>query len=182
MGLLEDLSPKFRRWCEAIATDQRCLLNLQAFDRLPAHVLGKRLGATILTPKELVNLEQQHIEVLLASDKWSAAVICPDPLQIVHNQRHALVRRESNLMHELGHILLKHSMSSFDSQTGLPTRSSQDENEATYLGSCLQIPCRGLLWAIQKELALSEIADHFGASKDMVRFRLNAVGIKQLTQ
>ena len=178
MGLIEDLSPRFKRWCEAIATEQRSLLNLQAFDRLTAYQLATHLGAIILTPEQLPSLDQQHLEVLLASNTWSAAVICQHPLQIVHNPRHADVRRESNLMHELGHVLLEHSMIGFDPKTGLPLRRPQDEKEATYLGGCLQIPHRGLLWTVQREMTSSQIAKHFGASEEMVLLRSNAVGLR----
>jgi hypothetical protein len=179
MGLIEDLSPKCKRWCEAIATEQRSLLDLRAFDCLPAYELATHLNATILTPEQLFTLEQQHLEVLLTSDGWSAAVICQYPLQIVHNPRHAIARRESNLMHEFGHLLLKHQMIGFDPKTGLPLRCLQDEKEATYLGGCLQIPHRGLLWAVQREMTLPQIAEHFGASEEMVLFRSNAAGIRQ---
>lgn len=179
MGLIEDLSPGFKRWCEAIATDQRSSLDLRACDHLSAYQLATHLGATILTPEQLPSLDQQHLEVLLASDTWSAAVICQHPLQIVHNPRHADVRRESNLMHELGHVLLKHPMIGFDPKTGLPLRRPQDEKEATYLGGCLQIPHQGLMWAVQREMTLPQIAKHFGASEEMVLFRSNAAGIRQ---
>lgn len=147
-----------------IATGQRSLLDLRAFDRLPAYQLATRLEATILTPEQLSSLDQQHLEVLLTSDAWSASVICQHPVQIVHNPRHAVERRESNLMHELGHILLQHPMISFDFKTGLPLRCQQDEKEATYLGGCLQIPHRGLLWAVQREMTLFQITEHFGNS------------------
>lgn len=182
MGLIEELATEFKRWCEAIATEQRHLLDLRAFDRLSAYQLATHLGATILTPDQLPSLDQQHLEVLLASDTWSAAVICQSPLQIVHNPRHAVACRESNLMHELGHVLLKHPMIGFDSRTGLPLRRSQDEKEATYLGGCLQIPYRGLLWAVQREMTLPQITENFGASEEMVLFRSNAVGVRQLVK
>jgi hypothetical protein len=178
MGLIEELSPEFKRWCEAIATDQRSALGLRAFDRLPAYQLATHLGATILSPEQIPSLEPQYLNTLLTSNAWSAAVISSDPLQIVHNPRHAAARRESNLMHELGHILLQHRMIGFDSETNLPLRRPQDEKEATYLGGCLQAPHRGLLWAVQREMTSSQIAKHFGASEEMVLLRSNAVGLR----
>lgn len=179
MGLIDKLPAKFRRRCEAISTEQRSLLNLRAFERLPAYKLATQLGAKVLTPEQFSSLETKHLDALLANDSWSAAVLCPEPLLIVHNPGHALTRRESNLMHELGHVLLKHAMVEFESKTGLPVRHQKDEDEATYLGGCLQIPQRGLFWAVQQGMSLSQIAEHFGASKDMVKFRSNAVGLRQ---
>lgn len=68
-------------------------------------------------------------------------------------------------------------MIGFDPKTGLPQRRDIDEDEATYLGGCLQIPRRGLLWAVQQKMVLPRIATHFGASEEMVCFRSNMTGI-----
>jgi Zn-dependent peptidase ImmA (M78 family) len=80
-------------------------------------------------------------------------------------------------MHEFAHVILKHKMVGYDPKTGLPQRRQQDEDEAVYLGGCLQIPRRGLLWAVQEKLTLSQITLHFNASEEMVRFRSNISGI-----
>lgn len=177
MSLTQKLSTEFRQQCESIATELRAILNLQAFDPLPATVLAKHLKAMIFTPEEIPNAPSEQVAILLNSDQWSAAVIRTNPLWIVHNPRHAHTRQQSNLMHELAHILMGHKMVGFDRKTGLPQRREGDEDEATYLGGCLQIPQRGLLWAIQRKLSLPETAIHFGASEEMVQFRCNVTAI-----
>ncbi len=55
MGLTEKLLPEFRQRCEAIATERRSLLQLQAFDPLPAETLATDLGATLFTPDRVPN-------------------------------------------------------------------------------------------------------------------------------
>ncbi len=80
-------------------------------------------------------------------------------------------------MHEFGHLLLRHKIVRFDPSTGLPQRRQSDEDEATYLGGCFQIPRRGLLWAVQRQMTQTEIAVHFNASEEMVRFRSNVTGV-----
>ncbi len=80
-------------------------------------------------------------------------------------------------MHEFAHILLKHRFNTVDPETMLPQRNQNDEDEATYLGGCLQIPRRGLLWAAQRKMPLQAIALHFGASEEMVRFRSNVTSV-----
>lgn len=174
--MLDELTPKFKRRCEAIATEIRHVLNLQAFDPLPANQLAVHLDATILQPEAFPNLGEQFQNTLNTSGKWSAVIVCCDPIQIVHNPDHTGARRESDLMHEFGHILLKHPMVEFDADRH-PLRRKQYENEATYLGGCLQIPRRGLLWATQCSLSLTQIAEHFKASEEMVLFRSNAFGL-----
>lgn len=100
-----------------------------------------------------------------------------NPLYILHNSCHTLARQESNLMHEFAHIILNHKMVSRDRKTGLFQRQQQDEDEAVYLGGCLQIPRRGLLWGIQKQMTLAQIALYFNASEEMVKFRINVNGV-----
>ncbi|QIR36226.1 ImmA/IrrE family metallo-endopeptidase [Tolypothrix sp. PCC 7910] len=177
MSLIEKLSPEFRQRCEAIATEQRSLLGVRAFEALPAETLATKLGATLLTPDQVPSLEAQQITLLLNSDQWSAAIICYSPILIVCNPRHAATRRESNLMHEIAHLLLNHQPVGFDYVTGQPKRQQNNEDEATFLGGCLQIPKRGLLWAIQRKMFLPQIAAHFGASEAMVQFRSNVTGV-----
>ncbi|MFN6515278.1 MAG: ImmA/IrrE family metallo-endopeptidase [Nostoc sp. CreGUA01] len=177
MPLIQSLSPEFRQRCEAIATEQRSLLGVRAFERLPANTLAAKLGATLLTPDRVPNLEPDQVALLLARNEWSAGIIRYNPLWIVYNPRHAPTRHESNLMHEIAHVLLNHKPVGFDPVTGLPKRKQNNEDEATFLGGCLQIPKRGLLWATQQKMLLPQIASHFGASEAMVQFRSNVTDV-----
>ena len=177
MGLIDSLSTGTRQRLEAIATEQRCRLGFRAFNCLPARILAANLEAKIYTPEEIPDADPKQVAVLLNSDQWSAGVIRKNPVWVIHNPRHAPTRQESNLMHEVAHILLKHRMVGLDPQTGLFKRRQQDENEAVYLGGCLQISRRGLLWGRQRKLTISQIATHFGASEKIVRLRSNVTGI-----
>lgn len=177
MGLIESLTTENRKRLEAIATKQRSILGFKAYDPLPATVLAKHFNAKIFIPETMPNTEPEQVKLLCSRDDWSAGVILKNPLYIVHNSRHVPTRQQSNLMHEFGHIILKHKMVSRDRKTVFFQRRQQDEDEAVYLGGCLQIPRRGLLWAKQKKMTVSQIALHFNASEEMVRFRSNVNGI-----
>lgn len=177
MGLLSELIPKFKRRCEAIATERRQRLGLKAYEPLPADRLAAHLGASIVDLEAFPHLEEQFRILLESGDNWSASIVHEDPIRIVNNPNHTGARRESNLMHELAHILLKHPMVEFDT-AGEPLRQKRYENEATYLGGCLQIPRRGLLWVTQKGMKPYQISQYFGASEEMVSLRCNATGIK----
>ena len=177
MGLIESLTTEKRQRLEAIASRQRSILRFKAYEALPATVFAKCFEAKIYTVKTFPNADSESIELLSNSDDWSAGIISKNPLCIIHNSRHVPVRQQSNLMHEFGHIILKHKMVGIDSKTGLFQRRQQDEDEATYMGGCLQIPLRGLLWAKQKQMNLSQVALHFNASEEMVRFRSNVNGV-----
>jgi hypothetical protein len=177
MGLIENLTTENRQRLEAIATKQRNTLNFKTFGPLPARVLVGHFKATIFSPETIPYAEPEQVKILRNSDDWSAGIISKKPLWIVHNSRHTPPRQQSNLMHEFAHVILNHEMVGYDSQTGLPLRRQQDEDEAVYLGGCLQIPRRGLLWAVQKQMTISQISLHFNASEEMVKFRGNVSGI-----
>lgn len=177
MSSLNNLSPEFRQQCEAIATEQRSLLGLRAFEPFPARTLAAKLGATLWTPESVPNADPEQVRHLLSQGQWSAAIVRIDPLCIVYNSQHSPPRQEADLMHECAHILLDHPMVCFNTETGLPQRKQKFEDEATYLGSCLQIPRRGLLWATQKKMTLAQIGEHFGASQQMVSYRSNLTGV-----
>lgn len=177
MALTQSLTTENRQRLEAIASKQRSVLGFKAYEPLPAEVLAQYFQATIFTVQTVPNMESEQLELLCDSNNWSAVIISKKPLHIVHNSRHTPARKQSNLMHEFAHIILNHKMVGYDAKTGLPQRRQQDEDEAVYLGGCLQIPRRGLLWAKQKQMNISQIAIHFNASKKMVRFRSNVNGI-----
>lgn len=177
MTLIQKLSFKFRQRCESIATEQRSQLSLRAFDALPARTLAEHLNAHVLTPQDLPSLEAEQLRFLVESGKWSASVIRHTPLWIAHNPEHSSARQESNLMHELAHVLLKHKSIELSASNAPPIREAKNEYEATFLGGCLQIPKRGLLWAKQTRLTKAETALHFRASEEMVLFRCNVANV-----
>ena len=102
---------------------------------------------------------------------------------IVHNDYHSAKRQQSNLMHELAHIILKHQISEEAAKLcflyGLHYFNAEQENEAKFLGACLQITRPGLLWALKKEYTIEQISDYFNASIEMVQFRLNKSGVNK---
>ncbi len=83
-------------------------------------------------------------------------------------------------MHELGHLLLKHQPVAWDEENAKwEKRSPRQEKEATYLGGCLQILRRGLLWASQQGMSIAQVGAHFSASVEMVRFRINVTRLRR---
>ena len=178
MSLIKDLPYSFRKRCEAIASEQRSAIRIRAFDACPARLLAEALQVTIMLPNEIPNSDPQQLALLTNSDSWSAGIVRKNPTWIVYNPRHSSTRWEASIMHEIAHILLQHQPVGFDRTTGLPLRHYRNEQEANFLGGCLQIPRRGLLWAAQNKMNRCEVAQHFLASKAMVNCRCNITGVK----
>jgi hypothetical protein len=174
------LEAVFKRRCEAIAVDWRHRFGLSVYSPLRAEAMVRELQGEAVTPDllplALPNVPAATIQCLMTTEDWSAGILRLTPLLIVYHHNHSPARRESDLMHEIAHVLLQHPMISFSPATGLPLRDPRHEDEATYLGSCLQIPRLGLEWAIKKGFGSISIAEHFGASKEMVQFRCNMTG------
>jgi hypothetical protein len=165
------LSFEFRQRCEAIAINERHRLGLQGFDPLPAHIIANDYNATLLTPTELPNAELKLAHWLESQSTWSAVIICQQPLIILYNPACSAARHQSNIMHEFGHVLLKHPMNELNADTGLIIENATHEREAAYLGACLQLPKRALEWAVQQQMSEDAIMAHYMASQQMVQYR-----------
>lgn len=84
-------------------------------------------------------------------------------------------------MHELAHILCKHHPSHMIQAANLPfalrTYDKEQEEDASWLGGCLQIPRVALLWVIEAGMSETKLLDYFGASRDLLRYRRRITGV-----
>lgn len=172
------LSRRFRQFSEERGIALRHQLGLQAFDPLPARQLARELKVELFSPQQLgEGLSAESLADLLASDAWSAITVTTEPPMVLYHPLHAPTRFESNVMHELAHLVLGHRPENLTSWSILytgRTYSARQEDEAAYLGACLQVTRVGIDWANGEGLCLCQAAEHFVASWDMMRFRLNA--------
>ncbi len=103
---------------------------------------------------------------------------------IIYNPFHSTARQQSDMMHELAHIICKHERKAdeYDSElpVGLREYDKEKEEEAKCLGSTLQLSTPCLLWANKRSMSVEEIAEYFNASKDMVIYRRNMTGIARM--
>jgi Zn-dependent peptidase ImmA (M78 family) len=175
----------FKTWAEKAARDVRLSCGCAPFAPLPARVLAAQLRIPVITPDQIPGLpsETLHDMIVRYTKNWSAVTLMIEgkPL-IVHNPSHIPPRQESNLMHEMAHIICKHSPAQVRPPGDLPwasrTYNVEQEAEAEWLGGCLQVPREALLRMLRRGYSLVAIAEHFGASEEMVRYRQNATGVQ----
>jgi hypothetical protein len=174
----------FKTWAETKSAEFRRALGLAIHGYLPAIKLARHLGIVVVGPEQLPGILPAVVNELLfvRPDCWSAVTIPTDGGNlIVHNTQHALPRQESNLMHEMAHVIRKHRGAMVQCVGRLPwafrTFDEEQEDEAKWLGACLQIPRAGLMWAINRGMSDLAVAEHFHASEALVRFRRNATGV-----
>jgi Zn-dependent peptidase ImmA (M78 family) len=173
----------FKEDANRFAEKYRAELRISKFDPLDAFVLAKHLKIPIFEIGEFKeDLQKDHFERLKNPDHFNGMWMPNSAGEkiIIHNNYHSPKRQQSNLMHELAHVILGHEISEEAAMLcalyGLHYFNKQQELEAKFLGSCLQITKPGLLWAIKRK-NIEQISDYYNASIDMVQFRANSLGL-----
>ena len=129
-----------------VAQEERTALGLHATDPFDPYALAEDHGIDVYTlsslyehgaPAEAVDHFTTH-----SSSAWSAALVPIGSARIIiENESHALVRRRSNIAHELGHYLLEHP---FDNvvlgEDHKRQFDPQQEKQATFMAGELLIP------------------------------------------
>lgn len=129
-----------------VAQEERAGLGLGAIDPFDPYALAREHGIVVYSLADLreFGLGAAAFGHFTAcnSAAWSAALV---PLGqgriIIENESHALVRRRSNIAHELGHYLLEHP---FDDvifgEDHKRQFNEQQEKQATFMAGELLIP------------------------------------------
>ena len=173
----------FKTQAERLSCQLRAEMGLSAHSPLPGKQLIAHLKVLLIEPADVPGIGVELLREVLdgSSERWSAITFYDKTGQavIIFNPRHAPSRQESDLMHEAAHILRKHPPAKIVRVGGFAMRSYDEsqEEEAKWLGACLQITRDGLLWAIRQEMTTEAMAEFFGASEALVRFRRNTSGV-----
>lgn len=188
MAKTSSLPRGFKAKAERTALEYRKGLSLNPHDCLCGFKLAEHLQIPVYSANLFFSPES-NIDELVGSknnDKgWSALTMKTQQNNtiIIHNHLHASTRQQSNIMHELAHIICKHEQQDSYKDIKLPffmrVFDKQQEEEANYLGSALQITRDGLLWALKKRMDTSEIAEYYNASQAMVTLRINSTGVSR---
>ena len=180
----------FKTWAENLALEKRRILSLSDAAALPARVLGDHLETIIISPNEIPGFPEHMRNRLQYADpdSWSATTFVRNGCTvIIYNNVHSPRRQESDIMHELSHLLCNHQPSQLVRTDFFPfplrSYDVNQEEEASWLGGCLQLPRPALLWAMSRGMNDSMMVEHFGASIDLVRYRRQITGVNlQMTR
>lgn len=174
----------FKASAERTAIEYRKKLSIEPWEPLCAIKLAEHLEVTIYAATEFLS-RSDEIRRLSGIDEdcgWSAMTIVTKAGNqiIINNPYNTPARQQSDIMHELAHIICNHkqSFSDYDFEIPLGMRhfDEMQEEEAKCLGSTLQITRPGLLWALKRKYSISEIADHFNSSVEMATYRIRMSG------
>lgn len=172
----------FKAKAERLAKSYREDLNIHPCGALCAFKLAEHLSVPIHPATKFLSLEDEIL--WLSQDcEWSALTMpnCEGKQIILHNPFHSNGRQQSDLMHELAHIICEHKHEEINHEIPLPfgmrNYNIVEEEEAKCLGSTLQLATPCLLWAKKRKFNNEAIAEYFKASIEMVSYRMNMTGI-----
>lgn len=174
----------FKAWAERTALAVRRQLGMPPTQPLDPFQLAKTLCVRVVNPLDYPELDDDIRAQLLERDPsgWSAVTLLVDDAAIiVFNPMHSVGRQASDVIHELAHIMLEHDPATVVfSQDGLMatrTFDQKQEDEANWLGWTMLLPRGALIAARQKRMARAQIAQEYGVSERLVRFRLQVTGV-----
>lgn len=171
----------FKAEAERIAERTRTQMGLHPGDRLPVEELARHVNVEIISADKLVNRVKLHALEEIQPGAFSAATFhMQDGRTVaVFNPFNSPKRTNSDISHEIAHLLLGHDVREIQQLRGYTFLSCdpEQEEEANWLAGCLLLPRKLLLNEAIKGTSVEALADRYQVSSEMARFRLNASGV-----
>ena len=174
----------FKSWSERISLELRKDLQLSDTAPLDARALADYLEVAIWDPRDLDALSSETLDTLLIEDRdnWSAVTVSHNGSSaILRNPSHSGGRPASDIMHELGHLIIGHDPSrmilSQDGSIVLRSFDQRQEQEATWLAGCLLLPRPALLGILATSLSGEAACQKYGVSSELLTYRRNVTGV-----
>lgn len=176
----------FKAWAERVALEKRTILSLQASSPLSARVLADHLNLRVWYPKEIPKISLSVLDSVdrIEPGAWSAATIVHhDKHLVILNSRHPPGRQSNDLMHELAHIICRHTPSQTQSLADgtmmVTDYDSVQEEEADILAATLLLPRVALIAIMEASLSIPDAAEKYGVSDELLKMRLQRAGVYQ---
>lgn len=171
----------FKAQAERLATELATQLGVADGKPIPPRVVARHLEIEVLPADDIVPRARLAELYALQSDAFSAGTfrVRNGTRVIVYNPLHEVGRTNSNIAHELAHVLLGHTVRNIETvgQFKFLTCDAEQEEEADWLAGCLLLPRPVVYSAAKRGWGAVEIATKYETSEQMARFRLNASGV-----
>jgi len=175
----------FKAKAERIGEEYRAKCNVSKFSPLNAFLLSKKLNVDYYTPTDIFQSNYaEQLGILKTHDSDFHALYLKLPNEkkiIVYNDCHSMARQQSSIMHEIAHIILEHKIPDEALKLmllyNLPYINNEHEEEARFLGGCLQLTKPSLLWARKEKWTDIQVAEKYFCSVEMVQYRKKCLGL-----
>jgi hypothetical protein len=181
------MAPKFRRGFKAqverFSKEYRLELGLQLHDPLCPWKLANHFQIPVKPISALKEITPEAVTYLMGKgrDEFSAITLCEDqPILIINNDAHSRHRQASDIAHELGHIILKHTSMPPLNDIKCRIIDKQHEEEANWLGPALLISQEAAIHILRNNMELDEASNIYGSSKEVIKMRLNVSGARRI--
>jgi Zn-dependent peptidase ImmA (M78 family) len=172
----------FKAEAERLAASVRKEMGKRQSDQVDAVDLARHAGAEVRCADELTSLAKlQHLDDLQPGAFSACTFSIGDRHIVVYNPLASSGRSQSDIAHEVAHLLLKHSVKSVETIGGVSffTCDADEEQEANWLAGCLLLPRTLLLQAAKRGLDSTAIAAECNVSEAMAAFRLRTTGVER---
>jgi Zn-dependent peptidase ImmA (M78 family) len=170
----------FKAEAERTAQRIRSEMGLRPAEPLDSLELAKHAGAEVRCADQLVAIAKLEALEEIQPGAFSACTFTVgDRRVIVYSPLASPGRRQSDIAHEVAHILLGHAVQQVQQVGGLCffTCDPEEEQEANWLAGCLLLPRQLLYQAARRGLDAADIAERYGVSEQMAAFRLRTTGV-----
>ena len=170
----------FKAEAERQAETVRTEMGKRPSDHVDALEFARHVGATVRRADELTSPEKlQTLEEIQPGAFSACTFTIGDQHIIVYNPIASAGRTQSDIAHEVAHIMRKHEMKTVETVAGLTffTCDAEEEQEANWLAGCLLLPRRLLYLAARRGLRAPDIAEQYNVSEQMAAFRLRTTGV-----
>lgn len=184
---MKTLERGFKAWAERTSLALRRELGITADDSLCPYRLSESLDVEIWTPSQVPGITQEVLEQLLKNDPWgwsATSFQVNGKCIVIYNPRHSSGRQTSDLMHELSHLILAHQPATIIlslqlENVRLRSFDQKQEDEANCLAWALLLPREGLFRAKRSRKSVEQIAEQYGVTSTLVKYRLNSTGVER---
>lgn len=176
----------FKAFAEGVAVQVRKEMGIPAHGRLCAFDLVDFLGVPTLGFSKLTEgarnfgVSSEQLEAL-ENEVHGLCIPFGHGRAILYNDSNLPARQQSDVAHEASHILLRHPLADIVSGA-VGDRSKELEEEAGYLGGTLLLPLPAALHVLRRRMSVDAAANEYGISTDMVTYRCNVSGARQILQ
>lgn len=172
----------FKAEAERIASRVRRQMGVSATEALDTRALARHAGAEVRDAQELTSLERlEELEAIQPGAFSACTFTIGDRHVIVYSPLSSPGRTQSDIAHEVAHLLLGHEVNTVKRIGDLSfyTCNPDEEQEATWLAGCLLLPRPLLLRAARQRMDSEAISEAFEVSEQMAAFRLRTTGVAQ---
>jgi hypothetical protein len=165
----------FVKESEEYALEFREELNLKPHDALDPIELANWLCVPVVALSEhpTIRPEEKQYFATIGQDDFSAATInLRTRREIIHNDSHHPFRQNSNVAHELAHIILGHPPKPPMLKDGCRNFDKRLEREAHDLGFTLLVPKPAALYAVENIRDDEQACEFYGVSNSLLTFRV----------